>query len=100
MTVTIYVFDDVSIVSGTSDYRQNFIDGFQLEIEFGVTDGIGTPTTYNGDHDVISVRFAYGIRCAEGFSGNDCSTSSPVDCSACNVTGITSLCICVLECSS
>lgn len=86
LTVTIYVFDDLSIISGTSEYRQNFIDGFQVEIEFGVTNGIRTPETYNGDHGVISVRFGYGIRCAEGFSGNNCSMSSPVDCSACNVT--------------
>ena len=74
LIVTIYVFDDLSIISGTSEYRQNFIDGFQVEIEFGVTNGIRNPTTYSGDHGVISMRFGYGIRCAEGFSGDDCNT--------------------------
>ena len=73
LTVSIYVFDDLAVISDTSDYRQNYIDNIQVDIEFGVTNGIGSATTYNGTNSVISMSFGYGIRCAEGYTGNDLS---------------------------
>ena len=86
LTVSIYVFDDLTATTDISDYRQNYIDNIQVDIEFGVTNGIGSPTTYNGENGVISMSFGYGIRCAEGYMGNNCSTLSPMDCSTCNTT--------------
>ena len=80
------MFDDLTVVTRTSDYRLNYIDDIQVDIEFGVTNGIGSPTTYNGENGVISMSFGYGIRCVEGYMGNDCSTLSPMDCSTCNTT--------------
>ena len=78
MTVTIYVYDNVA-QSGSSDFRQNYIDLVKETFQFGITDGIGSAVTYNGANGVISMEFGYGIRCAEGYSGNNCSTP-PVDC--------------------
>ena len=76
--MTIYVYDNVA-TSGSSDFRQNYIDLIEQTFQFGITDGITSATTYNGVNGVISMEFGYGIRCAEGYSGNNCSTP-PVDC--------------------
>ena len=76
--MTIYVYDNVA-QSGSSDFRQNYIDLVKETFQFGITDGIGSAVTYNGANGVISMEFGYGIRCAEGYSGNNCSTP-PVDC--------------------
>ena len=86
LTVNIIVFDNLAVISDTSNYRQNYIDNIQVDIEFVITDGIGSATPYNGENGVISMSFGYGIRCAEGYMGNDCSTLSPMDCSTCNTT--------------
>ena len=82
--MTIYLYDNLA-PSDSSDFRQNYIDLIEETFQFGVTDGIGSAATYNGVNGVISMEFGYGIRCAEGYSGNDCSTP-PEDCPSCNTT--------------